>query len=141
MSSRYFDTKLLNVFFTRSLASLLKDTPVIVSSVNPGFCYSDLARELTGIEVLLMRIIRKLLARKAEEGGRQLVYAAVGSSEDPTRLQGAYVNLHKVDEPSDYVLGEKGMRRQNKLWADLVGELSKIDGRISSIIHDLGSLS
>ncbi|RXW18593.1 hypothetical protein EST38_g7258 [Candolleomyces aberdarensis] len=141
MSVRYLDTKLLNVFFTRSLASLLKDTPVVVNSVNPGFCYSDLARELTGIGLVFMWIIRKIFARTAEEGGRQLVYAAVGSSEDPGHLEGAYVNLHKVDEPSDYVLGDEGMRRQNKLWADLVRELSKVDGRIPSIVRDLGSQS
>ena len=57
-----------------------------------------------------MWIIRKIFARTAEEGGRQLVYAAVGSSDEPGHLQGAYVNLHKVKEPSDCALGDEGMR-------------------------------
>jgi hypothetical protein len=57
------------------------------------------------------------------KGGRQLVYAAVGSSADPGRLQGGYINLHKVDEPSDYVLGASGRKRQDKLWVHLLSLL------------------
>jgi hypothetical protein len=106
----------LNIFFTRSLASLLKDTPVIVDAVNPGFCRSELAREMSGMGGVLIWLMHTLLARTTEQGGRQLVYAAVGSSEDPDRLHGGYINLHKVDEPSDYVLGDAGNKRQEKLW-------------------------
>ncbi|KAJ2914335.1 hypothetical protein MD484_g6085, partial [Candolleomyces efflorescens] len=139
MKTRYDDTKLLNVFFTRSLASLLKGTPVIVNCVNPGFCFSELAREATGAIAFLVWFIQTLLARSSEQGSRQLVYAAVGSSENPDQLHGGYINLDKVDEPSDFVVGDAGRKRQDKLWADLVRELSKIDGRIPSIVRELSS--
>ena len=106
----------LNVFFTRSLASLLKGTPVIVNCVNPGFCFSELAREATGVIAFLVWFIQTLLARSSEQGSRQLVYASVGSEENLDHLHGGYINLHRVDEPSDFVLGDAGNKRQDKLW-------------------------
>jgi hypothetical protein len=119
----YSINTVLNLFFTRSLADLLRDTPVVVNCVNPGFCYSELGRELTGFQVQVMRVVRKIMARTTEKGSRQLIYAAVGSSADPGRLQGGYINLHKVDEPSDYVLGASGRKRQDKLWVRLLSLL------------------
>lgn len=62
----------------------------------------------------------KLLARPTEEGGRQLVYAAVGSPKNPEDLKGAYINLHRVDEPSDFVVGAEGKKREDKLWVSWI---------------------
>ncbi|KAJ2930251.1 hypothetical protein H1R20_g6820, partial [Candolleomyces eurysporus] len=116
MDARYFDTKLLNLFFTRSLADLLADTPVIANCVNPGYCYSALRRKFQGFQQAADWVMEKALARTSEEGGRQLTYAAVGSPEDPDRLRGQYISLHCVEEPSDYILGSEGKKRQDILW-------------------------
>jgi NAD(P)-dependent dehydrogenase (short-subunit alcohol dehydrogenase family) len=106
----------LNVFFTRSLADIMVDTPVIVNCVNPGYCYSALRRTFQGFQAVMDWAMEKALARTSEQGGRQLTYAAVGSPGDPDSLRGQYISLHNVEEPSDYVLGFEGKKRQDILW-------------------------
>ncbi|KAJ3528349.1 hypothetical protein NMY22_g9456 [Coprinellus aureogranulatus] len=88
MGNRYFETKLLNIFFTRSFADLLKKTPVIFNTVNPGFCISEIRKKFTGMANLVNMILEKTLARPTEAGARQLVYAAIGNSEDAGSLHG-----------------------------------------------------
>lgn len=104
------------MFFVRSLAELLKGSPVVVDTVDPGYCYSDLRRSFSGVRSVIDWLMEKLFAWTSEQGGRQLVYAAVGSAEDPDKLHGAYLDLTEVTEPSDHVLGEDGKRRGDKLW-------------------------
>ncbi|KAF6763204.1 short-chain dehydrogenase [Ephemerocybe angulata] len=136
---RYLQTKLLDIFIMQSLAELLQDTRVIVTSMTPGYCASDLDRGFRAAGGLLGMInaLRKwLLARTSEQGARQIVYAAVGSWDDPEKLRGTYLNLHEIQEPSDHAIGEKGKRRRDILWADLVSELSKVDGRVARIVKD-----
>lgn len=107
----------LNVFFARTLSNHLKNQPVIVNTVNPGLCYSELLREMSNP---LVWLFRKLLARTAEQGSRQLVWAAVGTpkaeEESLDDLRGAYINLAQINEPADFVLGEEGKKREDKLW-------------------------
>jgi NAD(P)-dependent dehydrogenase (short-subunit alcohol dehydrogenase family) len=110
----------LNVFFTRSLSNLLQNTPVTVNCVNPGLCISNIRRDFTGLMLVVDWFMTKLLARPTEEGGRQLVYAAVGSPKNPEDLKGAYINLHRVDEPSDFVVGAEGKKREDKLWVSWI---------------------
>ncbi len=73
---------------------------------------------------LYVRAFEKLLARQTEEGSRQLVWAAVGTPDvddgSLNKLRGAYINLSKIEEPSDFVLGEEGKKREEKLWVSLV---------------------
>ncbi|KAF5325747.1 hypothetical protein D9611_000466 [Ephemerocybe angulata] len=136
---RYLQTKLLDIFIMQSLAELLQDTRVIVTSMTPGYCASDLDRGFRAAGGLLGMInaLRKwLLARTSEQGARQIVYAAVGSWDDPEKLRGTYLNLHEIQEPSDHAIGEEGKRRRDILWADLIGELSKVDGRVARIAKD-----
>ncbi|KAF6763105.1 hypothetical protein DFP72DRAFT_1164079 [Ephemerocybe angulata] len=97
--------------------------------------YSDLARNATAAQAQADRIAKAIFGRSTEKGARQLVYAAVGGEEKIDTLRGAYINLHKADEPGDYVLGEEGKKRRDKLWNDLVLELSKVDGRVLEIVQ------
>ncbi|KAJ2919411.1 hypothetical protein MD484_g1049, partial [Candolleomyces efflorescens] len=135
-STRYSESKMLNIFFARSLADLLKDTPVVVNCVNPGLCKSELRRSFSGIIVFLTSLMESALGRTAEEGGRQFVWAAVGGPDNVDLLRGAYINIYEVQEPSNYIIGQKGQRRQDKLWASLIEELSKIDERPKRIVQD-----
>jgi retinol dehydrogenase-12 len=41
---RYYTTKLLNVLWTRELATKVPSDRVVINTVNPGFCYSGLHR-------------------------------------------------------------------------------------------------
>ncbi|KAJ3528297.1 hypothetical protein NMY22_g9472 [Coprinellus aureogranulatus] len=131
---RYMQTKLLNVFFVRSLASLLSRTPIIVNAVNPGYCISDMRRDVKGFQAYFHSFMEKLLAYTTEEGARQLVWAALGGKEDVDKLRGAYVSTMKVDAPADFVTAESGKEKEDKLWADLIRVLTEVDGRVADIV-------
>lgn len=61
-------------------------------------------------------LVETSFARTTEEGSRQFVYAAVGGAGNVDEMRGQYIDLHEVAEPTDFVLGEDGQRRQDKLW-------------------------
>ncbi|KAJ3570468.1 hypothetical protein NP233_g4386 [Leucocoprinus birnbaumii] len=134
MSTRYLDSKLLNVYFTRALDRHLKERSVVVSALKPGFCYSELRREETSS--LGMSLFERAFAQTAEEGSRQLIWASVGipagGLED---LKGGYVHLSRVVEPADSVLDEKGSQRENKLRNDLISALKDVDPRVIDVVN------
>ncbi|KAJ7816973.1 hypothetical protein B0H14DRAFT_1391827 [Mycena olivaceomarginata] len=100
MPSRYTLTKLLNVFFVRPLnARLPPSTPVIINTVNPSFCQSELLRDTQGITGAIMRLFNGILAFTAEEGSRQLVWAAAGG--EPETPRGEYISGCEVEEVAD----------------------------------------
>ena len=117
MRARYQVTKLFNVFFTRALSSRLSSsTPLIATSTNPGFCYSELRRDSSFPISTISKLAEKVFAFTTEEGSRQLVYAALGGKDDPDKMRGAYVSMGAVQEVSDYVLGEEGGKVQERIW-------------------------
>ncbi|KAF5316275.1 hypothetical protein D9619_006570 [Psilocybe cf. subviscida] len=135
---RYEDSKLLNVFFTRSLSERLPlpEGKVIVNTVNPGYCYSGLRGNWTGLRKVFDYFMEKALARTSEEGARQLVWAAVGGEDEPDNLHGAYVSLAKVVEPSDYVLSVEGQQHANKIWDNLLDELRQVEPKVQHIVDE-----
>ncbi|KAF5383770.1 hypothetical protein D9615_003778 [Tricholomella constricta] len=133
MAGRYNDSKLLNVMFYQELNERLSHFPVIVNGVNPGYCYSELRRKFTGVRAVFDRVMEKALARTTEEGGRQLVYAAVGGAEDEDKMRGAYISSSQVSEASDFAIGPEGKAVQKRLWDEMMGILVKIDPRLREI--------
>lgn len=63
----------------------------------------------------------RTIARTAEQGSRQLIWACIGGKDNVDELRGAYISTMQVHEPSDEVVSEEGKRAQTKLW---VSELS-----------------
>ena len=108
----------LNVFFARGLSERLLDKHLIVNAVNPGFCHSELSRNTKGIKALILRLIKKLLARTTEQGSRQLIWACIGGKDNIGQLRGAYISSMEVREPSDSVISEEGKGAQDKLWVN-----------------------
>ena len=106
----------LNIFFARGLSEGLRDKPVIVNAVNPGFCHSALRRNITGLVAWPMRLWEFILARSTEQGGRQLIWACIGGRDNIDQLRGDYISSMKVQEPSDSVVSEEGKLAQTKLW-------------------------
>ncbi|KAJ8523241.1 hypothetical protein ONZ45_g331 [Pleurotus djamor] len=140
-SDKYHLAKLLNVCFTRELAAHLPSTPdtPINNCVNPGLCQSELVR---GPVPFVFKILMKLLARTSEEGARQLVWASLAISTDSQlpkageeAIKGAYISAMAVEEPSEFVLSEKGTEFARLLWADTLKVLSKVDDRVQPIIE------
>jgi NAD(P)-dependent dehydrogenase (short-subunit alcohol dehydrogenase family) len=76
---QYAISKLLVEWVTKELAAIMTEpsgkVPVIVNSLCPGFCKSDLARSYTGswINWIGAKIFYGLFARTSEEGSRTLV--------------------------------------------------------------------
>ncbi|KAJ6580891.1 hypothetical protein B0H19DRAFT_1251172 [Mycena capillaripes] len=133
MKSRYLLTKLLNVFFVRGLnAHLPPSTPLIVNTVNPGYCYSELRRGFKGLMAVVDRLMELALAFTTEVGSRRLVWAAVGLPDQPEKLRGQYISACQVQEPSDFVLGAQGVKLQDHLWDELVSILGKVDPRVTA---------
>jgi NAD(P)-dependent dehydrogenase (short-subunit alcohol dehydrogenase family) len=131
---RYFDSKLLNVFFARALNDRLRDKFLVVNSVNPGFCHSSLLKSLTGTRALLNWIMESLLARTSEQGSRQLIWACIGGKDNVDELRGAYISSMEIHEPSDSVVSEEGKRAQAILWDALIDELAKGDPSVLEIV-------
>lgn len=76
-----------------------------MNAVNPGYCYSQLRRSLSGIQAVFDHLSERALAFTTEEGSRQLVFGAVGEQEHPEKLRGEFISNCKVTESSDFVLG------------------------------------
>ncbi|KAJ7368410.1 hypothetical protein DFH08DRAFT_676159 [Mycena albidolilacea] len=134
MLPRYTLTKLLNVFFVRALnARLPPSTPVIVTMVNPGFCHSELLRDAKGIAGTIMLFMNRILGFTAEEGSRQLVWAAVGG--EPDKLRGEYISGCQTEEVADFVLSPQGVKAENQLWDELVDIAGKVDPRVNAIVE------
>ena len=67
---------------------------VIINTVNPGLCYTDLTRSAVGVTYYAIKVMRALLAWSAEEGGRTLVYATVAGTES----HGVYISGSKIQK-------------------------------------------
>ncbi|KAJ7760692.1 hypothetical protein DFH07DRAFT_816410, partial [Mycena maculata] len=95
---------------TKPLNERLGTAPLIVNAVHPGFCVSELRRDLSG---------------PAMEGGRRLVHGAVGMPENPDKLRGEYLNY-------DFEISQKA---QDQIWDELVETLGKVDPRVLTVVN------
>ncbi|KII92884.1 hypothetical protein PLICRDRAFT_37683 [Plicaturopsis crispa FD-325 SS-3] len=133
MRNRYNLSKLLDVLLTRALSDHLgTSSPVVVTTVDPGYCYSELRREMSFPLSIVNGLVEHALCHSAEEGSRQLVYGAIGGSD--AEMHGAFIALSKVKEVSDFALSEKGVEAQKRIWDELIEILSKVSPKISSIV-------
>jgi NAD(P)-dependent dehydrogenase (short-subunit alcohol dehydrogenase family) len=140
MGDRYKISKLLNVFFVLELTKRLPaNSPVIVIAANPGLCKSQLKRNLPFTRRMAHSIMELLLAHTAEEGSRQLVWAAVGGAGRESELRGGFVSSADLQEVSDYVLSDEGAVVQTRLWDESVEILSSIEPKFESTLREIQS--
>ena len=94
MARSYAVSKLLQLFAVREIADKTsrREPIIIVNTVNPGLCYTDLTRSAEGITYYVMKIMRALLAWTAEEGSRTLVDAAAKGPDS----HGVFISACKV---------------------------------------------
>jgi len=138
MNGRYAISKLFNIFFVRELTKRLPaNSPVIVNAVNPGYCKSQLFRNLTLLARVLHQIMGPLLARTIEEGSRQLVWAAIGGGGREIELRGGYVDKASLQEVSDYTLSDEGAMMQTRIWDESIEILSRIEPKFESTVREL----
>ncbi len=106
----------LNVLFMKALQERLSlvSPPIVVNAVTPGLCYSELGRDAPkGLVGLVSALYFRLMAFTAEQGSRQVLYAALYKDEE---MRGAYVAYHQIREPSDFILSEDGRRLKQVYW-------------------------
>ncbi|KZT59756.1 NAD(P)-binding protein [Calocera cornea HHB12733] len=134
MGKRYSVSKLMNVFFTRSLAEHIPPTsPLTVNAVNPGLCHSDLTRNRK--KVTWNFYIWKLFnARSTEVGSRTLLHAAL--SKDMQGLSGKFTNACAVAEESDLVISPEGKVIQDRVWEETKEILEKADPKVKAILSE-----
>lgn len=112
---------MFNILFVRALAERLPlSVPVIATVVNPGFCLSNFRRSAPWGVRAQMKIMDIMLGRTAEQGSRNLLWAALGpDGKDGPHLRymrGAYVSGAGLFEPGDNVMSKEGYELQEKLW-------------------------
>lgn len=99
-------SKLLQLFAVREIAdkAAKKNPFVILNTLNPGLCYTDLTRNATGPTYYMMKVLRALLAWTAEEGSRTLVHATTVGPES----HGVFISGCKLEKytPSGNRLGK-----------------------------------
>jgi len=126
----YPDTKVMNILFVRALAAHLPSTSaIIVTAVDPGFCLSDIRRNIGGHEPL-----QDLLpyALTLEEGSRQLIYAALaGEAEGKLdSFRGGYVEHAEIANPSPWVLSQEGAKVQETFWKETLDVISDVSSKV-----------
>ncbi|KAE8337308.1 hypothetical protein BDV24DRAFT_140255 [Aspergillus arachidicola] len=113
---RYQVTKLIEVLFTRELVARLESEiasapSVIINIVNPGLCSSNLDR--SGSEPpLTVRIMRRILDRTTEVGGRTFVLAAAAPPTSHGEFQSDGVN----QDVESWIYTDLGRRAQEKVF-------------------------
>ncbi|KAK8058352.1 short chain dehydrogenase atnD [Apiospora phragmitis] len=143
LMSRYGDTKLLQLLIVRELAKALdggddsasstgmKQQPrVILNTLNPGLCRSELFRHALGHSLWILYVSMRLFARTAEMGSRNLVAAATALED----THGKYLSDCKVWEPSRFVRSQDGANVQRRVFAELLEELEKIEPGVTANI-------
>jgi len=137
-SDRYNTSKLLEILIVRELAQALTASSksgtvdVILNTLTPGFCYSDLMRHATFPLSFLGWIGKLAIGRTTEVGSRTLVAAAVAGRES----HGMYMVDCKVRDPSQFVLSDEGREVQRRVYGELLQLLDRIQPGIAEAYRD-----
>ncbi|KAM3072531.1 hypothetical protein ACMFMG_009327 [Clarireedia jacksonii] len=121
MADRYNVSKLMLILIVRHFV-LLKglDYPVVLNTVNPGFCYSDLAKENQSRPAF--KVFQSVMARSGEEGARNMVVA----TEIGRESHGKYISDGVIKCESSFVNSKAGAAAGEKVWKELAAKLETI---------------
>ena len=114
---RYPISKLMEVLFVRELVSRLdakrtSPSPVVITMVNPGMCYSAIDRNGNIVARALMYCVRLLFARSTETGARTQVY---GASAGPDS-HGEMMSDGKNQDVENWIYSDMGKKAQAKVF-------------------------
>lgn len=127
-NERYGTTKLLEVFFVRELASRVGTSHrPIITAVNPGFCYSDFRRNISGLQAYFAAAFEYLTARTTEVGSRNLVAGGCAAENSHGEYMADSVNQALMGWAST---GE-GRMVQKRVYEQSLALLEKIEPGIS----------
>ena len=130
---RYNLSKLFEILTVRSLAPAMAASgkpKVVLNTLSPGFCHSELMRAATFPLNVLAWIGKRLFGRTTEMGSRTLVFAACAGEES----HGTYMRDCRVGEVSAWVRSEKGAEAQRRVYDELLSILEGIEPGITKNI-------
>ncbi|KAH6655305.1 hypothetical protein BKA67DRAFT_232994 [Truncatella angustata] len=119
MNDRYGDSKLLQILLTRELARQLSASnkpQLILNSVSPGLCRSQLFRNAPWPVNWFMPISFFFLARTPEMGSRVLLAAATAGA----NTHGKYLQDCELHAESRFVRSDQGQRAQARVYEELM---------------------
>ncbi|KAL3417166.1 Retinol dehydrogenase 11 [Phlyctema vagabunda] len=134
MDERYQVTKLIEIFFVRTLASKINNSTkpkVIVNCMTPGACHSDFFRDdVNFLQSWAITTLKWIFARTTEVGARTLVTAASAGPE----THGTYMADSKVAATSKLVTSAEGAELEKRLWDLSLERLERIVPGVSGNI-------
>jgi hypothetical protein len=107
-----------------------KKPKVVLNTLTPGFCHSELMRHAAFPLNFLAWIGKLLVARKTEMGSRTLVFAAGGGEE----THGEYMVDCKPRDPSKWVSSEKGKIAQKRVYDEVLAYLEEVEPGVTKNI-------
>ncbi|KEF52195.1 uncharacterized protein A1O9_11822 [Exophiala aquamarina CBS 119918] len=127
MKGRYFFSKLPVMLLVKYLASVLEKSavqghdnkpPVTLNNVAPGLCVTNLLRDFSMAEKMVVRMI----GRSSEHGARTLVHGATAGPE----THGQYLSECEIKDASPFVRSTEGDQTAERLWLELVDIYEKV---------------
>ncbi|KIW17787.1 hypothetical protein PV08_04982 [Exophiala spinifera] len=123
--NQYNLSKLLLMFAVIKLSAAVdpvetsETNPIVINTLDPFFCKTGLASELTGVIKVLFKIFEAIAARSSEEGSRLVVQAASAGRQ----THGLYMRAGAVQEYAPVVQDDK---RVSYVWDLLCKKLEKL---------------
>ncbi|KFX99393.1 hypothetical protein V490_01807, partial [Pseudogymnoascus sp. VKM F-3557] len=118
-------SKLLAMYVAQSVATLATqpsgEIDVIVSTVCPGACKSELARDFKDgyVAAAGVRVYEAIFSKPTEEGARVYVSAAALGVEGHR----GWYKITALTTPGELVTSDEGIVMQKNVWSDIVEEL------------------
>ena len=109
----------INVLFVRELAARVPYTKIVINSVNPGYCYSALRRNVSFTAGIRMSLMDFFVGNTTEQGGRRIAWTATALRHCEERMHGAYTSYMEITEESDWAISEEGYATQQRLWVSV----------------------
>jgi retinol dehydrogenase-12 len=102
--------------------------PIVINSLDPCFCKTELAGGLTGGFKIVFKLFEKLFARSAEEGSRLVVIAASSGRQ----THGAYMRAGAVQEYAPFITNSEGTKKRDLIWEQLTKKLEMLQPGVLS---------
>jgi len=123
--TRYFDSKLALILFTRQLARRLEDSGVTANVLHPGSVHSQLLRNLNPFLRIPIQLFMRLFCRTAQEGAQTSIYLSI--SEEVSEISGKYFIDCDIQEGEANPLSHD-MKLAAKLW-DVTAKLTCLEAQ------------
>lgn len=96
--------------------------PIVINSLDPCFCKTNLADELTGGFKVVFKIFEFMFARPAEEGSRLLVKATTAGR----GTHGRYMRAGFLQEYHSVITSDQEVERREYTWKQVGKKLEEL---------------